>query len=83
METNLDAQRLLLAFNHIQQHGEHENGGYQLNNLEARSDFDGYNATITDGKNTVTVSFHNLITTDSKNDFELESFIQRLYKLAA
>jgi len=82
MEKAVEARQLLLAFEHIQSHGDKEGDEYHLNNIVATSGVDGYDITMTDGQCTVTVNFHNTVHTDGPSTVVLDQFIERLYKLA-
>lgn len=83
MSEKLKARDLLIAFGHIQAHGELRDNVYYLNVLRGESGHDGYTVAISDELVTATVGFHNSIDFDAPSHKALEQFIERVESLNA
>ncbi len=78
LERKIDARTALLAYQSVLDHGTRDGESYQLGELRAQSDFDGYTTILSDGTVTVRILFHSRVDIDAPDARALERFVQRL-----
>jgi hypothetical protein len=83
MEHRFNVVRALEAFNLITQRGEKTAEGYELDGVTARAEYDGYTISMTDGRVTLYIYFHNKHKFDFERRDDLDCFIEQLNRLSA
>lgn len=81
-ERKVDHRLVLKVYQHVMDHGRPDDAGRELDGLHARSDFDGYTVSLSDGTVTVRALFHNTLAIDAPSGKALETFVRRLERLA-
>lgn len=79
----VDVRLALRAYQRVLDRGERRDGGYQLGELRAETDFDGYTVSIGDGRVKVRVLFHSRVDVDAPNSKALQDFVGRLERAVA
>nr|WP_067287214.1 DUF3081 family protein [Marinobacterium profundum] len=81
MEHRFSVVTALKAFNVITQHGEKSAEGYVLDGITARAEYDGYTVSMTDGRVTLYIYFHNKHKFDFERSDDLDRFMATLERL--
>ncbi len=82
MEHRFSVVTALKAFNVITQRGEQGAEGYVLDGITARAEYDGYTVSMTDGRVTLYIYFHNRHKFDFERSEDLDRFMVRLNRLS-
>ena len=82
MEHRFSVVTALKAFNRITQRGEKGAEGYVLDGVTARAEYDGYTVSMTDGRVTLYVYFHNKYKFDFERSADLDGFMATLQRLS-
>ncbi len=81
MEHKIDPQKALMVFDKITRYGEKAGDLFHMNGLSACQSFDGYSVTLSDGKVSLTINFHNTFHLDAPNSIALDNFIELMDKI--
>jgi len=82
MEINqLKKNSLLEVFNYITTHGNKIDGSYELSNIRASYDFDGYTCWLKYKDLTITLLFHNKYSFDYKEEKTVREFTNKVSEL--
>ncbi|MCP8688102.1 DUF3081 family protein [Marinobacterium sedimentorum] len=82
MQHRFSVVTALKAFNVIRQRGEKGAEGYVLDGIAARAEYDGYTVSMTDGRVTLYIYFHNKHKFDFERSDDLDSFMETLKRLS-
>lgn len=83
MADKITAAQLLRVFQRITESGERTDQGYHLGGVTAWSSIDGYTVSLSDGRVTVHVFFHQKFAVESPSRKATAVFRQRLDRLEA
>ena len=78
MESKVDAQQLLSAFQKIRDNGQKTEQGFELEGVEAISSADGYSVVLKDGHATLYLNFHNTFNFDSDTQDHSEALLRQI-----
>ncbi len=81
MEAEFNVKNALKVFNVITESGEQGPGGYSHEGITAKAEYDGYTVSMTDGRVTLYIYFHNKHKFEFDRDEDLERFINQLERL--
>jgi hypothetical protein len=81
-ERKIDVRLALRAYQNVLQHGVQDADGHHLEGLTASSDFDGYTVSLSDRVVTIRLLFHSRIAIEAPSGRALETFIERLVRVA-
>ncbi len=81
MEHRFDVKNALKVMSVITEQGEQRPEGYVFDGITAREEYDGYTVSMTDGRVTLYIYFHNKYNFEFKRSEDLERFIDHLERL--
>lgn len=82
MEQHIEPRVVLLAAEKIHQQGIAQDGKHVFQQMAMEVAHDGYTVTVSDPKVKLSILFHNRVLADYQRIQDLESFYQKLCKLA-
>lgn len=78
MKNEISTRLILAVFEKVRQHGEHHDDVYELDGIQASTDFDGYTVFLEGHRVKLNTGFHNTYHLDYENERDLGEFLKKL-----